>query len=251
MVDPLTPWAGVEPVEALAGGHRNPVYLARDRRGRSLVARRSGRPAAALDWELDLLDHLAAGGVGVPRLVPASDGRRHVDGWQVHEFVEGRRPAGADDWRLVVDSLRAVHGMAAGWRQRPGFASAGRLLTEDRGGDVRLDAMAAPAVAAVRRAWLPVLGGPTCAIHADLGEANVLITGERRAILLDWDESRVDVPWFDYAFVPDDVAVPFPGDRRDLVTAGVAWEAATCWTVEPDYAARCLDELYRRLGPAG
>jgi hypothetical protein len=66
-------------------------------------------------------------------------------------------------------------------------------------------------------------------------------------VLLDWDEARTDVPWFDFA-MPEDVDVPAPVDRQTLVTAGVAWEAATCWVPEPEYATRRLAELYRRLG---
>lgn len=247
MIRALTAWAAVVPVERLTGGHRNPVWLAVDARGRRLVARRSGRSAPALDWELDLLAFLGDHGVGVPRLVPADDGRRHVDGWLVQEFVEGRRPAGAVDWRRAVDVLREVHALTPGWPQRPGFASARRLLTADRGGDVRLDAMAPEAVCAVRRAWRAVLDGPECAVHADIGGGNLLIRGDGSVLLLDWDEARVDVPWFDYAFVPDEVDIPFGGDRAALVTAGVAWEAATCWTAEPAYAARRLAELRGRL----
>jgi|SRR5215207_1375975 len=247
----LSAWAGVEPVERLTGGNRNAVWLALDRGGRRLVVRRSGRPAAALDWELDLLsfldEQLDRHRAGVPRLVPADDGRRHVDGWLVHEFEHGRRPAGAADWRQVVAALRDVHALTTGRPQRPGFASARHLLTAGRGGDVRLDAMPAAAVEAVRRAWLPVLDGPECAIHGDLGEGNVLIGDGGRVVLLDWDESRVDVAAFDFAFVPDEVAVPFGGDRAALVTAGIAWEAATCWSAEPDYARRCLARLQRRL----
>jgi aminoglycoside phosphotransferase (APT) family kinase protein len=78
-----------------------------------------------------------------------------------------------------------------------------------------------------------------------VGAGNILVDGER-VTLLDWDESRVDVPWFDFAFVADDVEVPVPVDRVALVTAGVAWEAATCWMPEPEYAARRLAELYAR-----
>jgi hypothetical protein len=64
--------------------------------------------------------------------------------------------------------------------------------------------------------------------------------------LLDWDESRVDVAWFDFAFVPDGVELPVPVERAVLVTAGIAWEAATCWVPEPEYAARRLAELHTR-----
>jgi hypothetical protein len=65
--------------------------------------------------------------------------------------------------------------------------------------------------------------------------------------LLDWDESRVDVPWFDFAFLPSDIEVDVPVDAEALSTAGVAWEAATCWMVEPDYAAKRLAELRARV----
>ncbi|MFC3539708.1 phosphotransferase [Couchioplanes azureus] len=89
-------WSGIELVERLAGGARNEVVLAR-RGGRRVVVRRSARSLAALEWELDLLNHLASHGIGVPRLVATDDGRRHVDGVQVHEFVDGRRPRDRPD----------------------------------------------------------------------------------------------------------------------------------------------------------
>jgi aminoglycoside phosphotransferase (APT) family kinase protein len=109
--------------------------------------------------------------------------------------------------------------------------------------------MPGEAVHAVRAAWQPILDGPECAIHADVGAGNILVEGDAVA-LLDWDEARVDVPWFDFAFMPDDVDVPSPTDRETLDTAGVAWEAATCWVVEPEYARRRLAELFARLDHA-
>jgi len=240
----VSAWPGVELLTPLPGGARNQVLLARcdDRR---VVVRRSARSPASLDWELDLLEHLGGHGVGVPGLVPAADGRRHVHGVLVQEFVDGHPPRTDDDWHRVVRELTTVHRLTAGWPQRPGFASARELLVADGGGDVRLDAMPRDAVAAVRRAWQPVLTGPDCAVHGDLGAGNVLVT-DARVTLLDWDEARVDVPWFDFAFLPEDLipAVPMPVEA--LVTAGVAWEAATCWVPEPDYARRRLAELYAR-----
>lgn len=244
-------WPQVELVAPLTGGARNPVFAARWG-ARRLVVRRSGRPAASLDWELDLLAHLRAHQIGVPDVVPASDGRRHVDGVLVHPFVAGQPPRDGRDWRRVVAVLDGVHELTAGWPQRPGFASSHDLLTADRGGDVRLDLMPEAGRAAVRLGLSPVADGPRCAIHGDLGAGNVLVDGAG-VTLLDWDESRVDVPWFDFAFLPDEVDVParVPVDRATLVTAGVAWEAATCWAVEPAYAARRLDELRERLGHPG
>ena len=51
----LAAWSRVELVQTLAGGARNQVYLARRDR-QQLVVRQSTRPAASLDWELDLLE---------------------------------------------------------------------------------------------------------------------------------------------------------------------------------------------------
>jgi Ser/Thr protein kinase RdoA (MazF antagonist) len=243
-VEGLAAWSGLEIVKPLTGGHRNQVLLA-ERGGQRCVLRRSARPAASLDWELDLLEHLRANGVGSPPLVPTDDGRRHVDGVQLHRFVTGRPPADTADWRRVVDVVAAVHELTAGWPQRPGFQSSRALLAQDRGGDVHLDVMPPVAVDAVREAWQPIHVGPDCVIHGDLGVNNVLID-DSGVMLLDWDEARVDVPWFDFAFVPDDVEVPAPVERDALVTAGVAWEAATCWVAEPEYAARRLAELAAR-----
>jgi Ser/Thr protein kinase RdoA (MazF antagonist) len=256
----LAAWSGLELVSPLAGGARNPVHLAR-RGGERLVVRRSGRPEASLAWELDLLAHLARHGVGVPAVVPADDGRRHVDGVVVHAYVTGGRPDRAADWRRVVATLTRVHELTTGWPQRPGFASAADLLAAERGGDVRLDLMPEEAVAVVRDAWRPVLVGPPCVVHADVGPGNIAVDGDR-VTLLDWDEARVDVPWFDFALLPEvlpeavalppeAVALPVPVDRGTLVTAGAAWEAATCWAQEPEYASRRLEELRRRTVATG
>ncbi|WP_204008479.1 phosphotransferase enzyme family protein [Virgisporangium aurantiacum] len=240
----MTPWHGVDLVEPLPGGARNRVFLAR-RGGRRLVVRTSTRAPDALRWELDLLDHLAAAGFPVPVPVPSDDGRRQVDGVMVTDFVAGRPPRDVDDWRRVVETLETLHELTVGWPQRPGFASSRELLTADRGGDVRLDTMPPDGVRAVRAAWRPLAADRECVVHGDVGAGNILVDGSRMT-LLDWDESRVDVPWFDFAFVPEDVEVPVPVGRSVLVTAGIAWEAATCWVPEPEYAARRLAELHTR-----
>ena len=219
----------------------------RAERGRErLVVRHSGRSAPALDWELDLLEFLDAHGIGVPRPVSSDDGRRHVDGVLIYRFIDGRPPRDRADWQRAVTVLTAVHEMTEGWPQRPGFASSRQLLSEDRGGDVRLDAMPDKAVDAIRAAWRPVISGAECVNHGDVGGGNILVT-EAGIALLDWDESRVDVPWFDFAFLPPDVVADVPVAAEALSIAGVAWEAATCWTAEPDYAAKRLAELYARV----
>lgn len=210
------------------------------------MVRRSGRSGAALDWELDLLTHLEAHGLRVPDVVPTDDGRAHDDGVMVQRFLPGTPPTSTADWLLVVAVLRRVHNLTAGWPQRPGFASSRDLLTVERGGDVDLAAMPADGVALVRAAWRPLADGATCAIHGDVGGGNVLIH-DGTAALIDWDESRVDIPALDYAHLPSEVGAHLPPEvsagRRTLTRAGVAWEAATCWVAEPEYAARRLDEL--------
>jgi Ser/Thr protein kinase RdoA (MazF antagonist) len=235
----------VELVSPLAGGARNPVWLAR-RGDQRLVVRRSTRPPVSLDWELGLLDFLDRHGIGVPRTLPADDGRRHVDSVLVQRFVDGAKPQTSADWRRVVEVLVEVHRLTVGWPQRPGFATSQELQTTDRGGDVRLDLLPSGATGLVRAAWRPIATGTECVVHGDVGGGNVLVHDDR-VILLDWDEARVDVPWFDYAFLPDEVAVPSPVDRETLATAGLAWEVATCWAPEPDYAARCLGQLWERV----
>jgi Ser/Thr protein kinase RdoA (MazF antagonist) len=234
----------VEIGEPMPGGARNPVHRAR-RGCEELVVRVSGRSAASLEWEFDLLQALSEAGVTVPMPVRTDDGRRHADGVMVHRLIAGGPPRDQHDWRRVVETLRVVHAITIGWPQRPGFASARQLLTKDRGGDVDLAATPQPVANLIRRAWLPVLDGSECAVHGDLGAGNILVNDDRVA-LIDWDEARVDVPAFDYAHLPPDVPLPVAGRRSDIVTAGVAWETATCWVAEPDYARRRLAELRDR-----
>lgn len=240
----VTAWFGLELREPLTGGVRNIVHRAH-RAGEDVVVRRSGRSTESLDWELDLLGHLDGHGIRVPALVPADDGRRHVAGVVVQRWLPGGPPVTGEDWAAVVVTLQGVHALTQGWPQRPGFASSRQLLSQDRGGDVDLGAMPPAAAALVRRAWAPVIVGAECAIHGDVGGNNILLH-DGQAALLDWDEARVDVPWFDFAHLPEHIPAPAPVDRADLTTAGVAWEAATCWLAEPEYAAGRLAELQQR-----
>lgn len=181
-----------------------------------------------------------------PVLVPTRDGRRHVDGVVVQEYVSGDPPASRGDWDLVADTLRTVHAITTGWAQRPGFASSQYLLTHERGGDVRLDLMPTDVVEQVRRAWAAVQHGEATVVHGDPGRANARMRGGR-VVLLDWDEARVDVPWFDLAHLPVDPRLPDGLDPRGVETAGIAREAATCWATEPEYARRRADELAHRM----
>jgi aminoglycoside phosphotransferase (APT) family kinase protein len=134
--------------------------------------------------------------------------------------------------------------MTRGWPQRPGAASSRDLLEADQGADVRLDLMPGELVWRIRSAWSPVQVGTPCVVHGDLAASNLLVDGDAVA-LLDWDEARVDVPWFDLAAIPAPTPLPLPArvGRDRLTAAALAWEVATCWVAEPDYARRRADDL--------
>lgn len=231
----LDPWGPLRVVGRLGGGNRNEVLEVRQGTQR-LVARRSRRSAASLTWEVRLLEHLARCGVRVPAIVPAQDGRAHVDGVLVMSWLGGRSPR-AGDWPAVAATLRKVHDFTRGWPQRPGAASTRQLLTFERGGDVDLARMPAEAVSACRRAWAALAGSAEAVVHGDPGPTNIRITASGVG-LLDWDESRVDATDLDLAELP---GADLPPDRLAVVrAAATAWEAANGWTVEPSYARRQL-----------
>ncbi|HZB47712.1 MAG TPA: hypothetical protein VE547_01345 [Mycobacteriales bacterium] len=172
----------------------------------------------------------------MPVVVPALDGRRHVDGVMVTGWLEGRPPE-AGDWPAVAAALRKVHEVTRGWSQRPGAASTQELLTAQRGGDVDLTRMPADAVAACRRAWAALAGSTQAVVHGDPGPTNLRITGSSIG-LLDWDESRVDATDLDLAELP---GADLPSGRLAVVrAAATAWETANGWLVEPSYARRQL-----------
>jgi hypothetical protein len=234
----LRAWGDVTVVGPLAGGHRNPV-LEVCRGGERLVARQSGRGPASLDWEADLLGHLARHGFRVPSVVPALDGRRQVGGVVVQSWLAGETP-GPADWPKVAATLRRLHEVTAGWPQRPGFVGTRDLLHVDRGGDVDLTAMP-PAVAfACRRAWARLDGVREAVVHGDPGPSNIRVTSDGVG-LLDWDEARVDRVDLDLADLP--FGAPQTWRLLAAREAVTAWEVAACWVVEPEYARRRLRML--------
>ncbi|MDX3072574.1 phosphotransferase enzyme family protein [Streptomyces sp. NPDC088354] len=238
MRDRLRAWGGIQVVGPLSGGHRNEVLEVRRGR-RRWVARRSRRRSAALEWELDLLEYLGAHGFTVPGVVPAADGRRHIDGLVVQTWVEGEPPA-PRDWPAVAAELRRLHTLTENWSQRPGFCSATDLLRRERGGDIDLSVMPEGAVAACREAWRQLEGTPRAVVHGDPAAANIRVTGGGVGFL-DWDEARVDHVDLDLADLPVDA---LPPRRLAPARAAVhAWEAANGWLVEPSYARRRLAQL--------
>jgi Ser/Thr protein kinase RdoA (MazF antagonist) len=223
----------------LSGGSRNEVVEVADTRGRRLVARASKRAGAALEWELDLLEQLALLDFIVAPVVPAMDGRRHVDGVVVQEWMDGEPPTGKD-WVEVANELRRLHSATVGWPQRPSFRSSRELLSHTRGGDVDLSAMPQDAARACRAAWRELDDVPFSVVHGDPGESNIRMTASGVGFL-DWDESRVDHGDLDLAALPGEA---LPLERLTRARAAVhAWEAATCWRAESDYARSRLTLL--------
>jgi aminoglycoside phosphotransferase (APT) family kinase protein len=231
----LKAWGPLEVTGVLGGGNRNKVeeaWLGT----RHVVVRRSRRQPASLEWEADLLDHLARNGMRVPAVVPTLDGRREVDGVMVQTWLDGT-PPGTADWPAVAAFLRRLHQITATWPQRPGSASTRDLLTTDRGGDVNLSAMPTDAVAECRRAWARLDGSQQTVVHGDPGPANIRISADGPG-LLDWDESRVDYSDLDLAELPGS-ELP-PSRLNPAREAATAWEVANGWIIEPSYAQRQL-----------
>lgn len=227
--------------DRLSGGSRNDVREVRIA-GQRYAARLSPRPAAAIAWELDLLARLAKNGLRVPLPVPARDGRLQVDGLVVFTWLDGDPPESNQDWRQVADYLDRLHALTTTWPQRPGFRGTRELLTEETGGDVRLDLMPPEAVSRCRDAWRPISIEPRAVVHSDPGAANIRIT-RAGAGLVDWDEARIDAPILDLAALPSSSLTVLPRRLELARRAALAWEAANGWTVESDYARRCLAQL--------
>ncbi len=230
--------------EHLGGGNRNDVREVRIN-GTRYAARWSPRPAIA--WELDLLGFLARHGLRVPSPVPTAGGDLQHGGLAIFTWLDGDPPATDDDWEQVAIYLTHLHALTTGWPQRPSFLGTRDFLNETTGGDVDLSLMPAEAVSRCRDAWRTLATAPRAVIHGDPSPGNIRMT-RAGAGFLDWDESRVDATWLDLASLPINASTISPPSQLEAIRrAALAWEAANGWTIEPDYARRCLAELSDRV----
>jgi Ser/Thr protein kinase RdoA (MazF antagonist) len=232
----------VERVERFGTGVANEVWSVRVD-GRRAVARLGTRSDADLAWETGLLRHLDGAGMAVPVPIPTTDGRDFAEGLVVMTHVEGEPPATEADWRRVADTLRRLHSLTAGWPQRPGWRSSTDLLHAETGTKVDLREMPPEGVVRCRAAWARLVGRPTCVVHGDPNPGNIRMTADRVA-LIDWDESRADVPDLDLDLPHN--AADLDDDERDVVAqASAAWEAAVCWdpTGTDPYAVQRLAQV--------
>jgi Ser/Thr protein kinase RdoA (MazF antagonist) len=225
-------------IERLAGGIANDVWSVRVN-GQLAVARLGTRSDADLTWETKLLVHLDREGLHVPVPIPTAAGRLFADGVVVMTYVEGGPPETEEDWRRVADTLRELHRLTQGWPQRPGWRSSTDLLHAETGTKIDLAAMPPEGVARCRAAWARLVGRRTCVVHGDTNPGNVRMTAERVA-LIDWDESRIDVPELDLVLPHN--AAGLGDDAYDIAAqASAAWEAAVCW--DDEYAIKRLAEV--------
>ena len=195
--------------------------------GRPAVARLGKRSDADLSWETELLRYLDSEGMPVPLPVPTTEGRRFADGLVVMTYVDGEPPETEADWRRVAETLGQLHRLTHGWPQRPGWRSSTDLLHAETGTKVDLGAMPPEAVVRCRAAWARLSGRERCVVHGDPNPGNIRMTADR-AVLIDWDESHVDVPDLDLA-LPHNAADLADETHDAAVQARAAWEAAVCW----------------------
>lgn len=232
-------------VRRLSDGHQNRVaVVALD--GRPFVARLSRARTLALEWEATLLDWLARCDVGVPGLLPTrrqgGEHALHAGGCIVMEVVDGHQPKSDEDWSMVAETMRRLHHVSGGWPQRPGSRAASDLLTYEDGENVAVSAMPPDAVRRCRSAWSAIAHLPRTVVHGDPRAGNIRISGGR-AVLLGWDEARVDASVFDLVTLPRRSSGLDDHQWADALRASCAWEAANRWTIEPTYARRQLDLL--------
>lgn len=235
-----TAWSDVTLVHQVADGNRNEVWFGL--LGDTPVAvRQSRRSAESLAWELDLMESLERAGFRVPSVITADDGRRSVDGVVVQRWLEGHEPATDSEWRLVADELVRLHSETGGNSQRPGCSTVRELGPGARSGDADLGRMPPAVVDRLLAVFAEFAEVPTAVIHGDPMPGNVRICPDGAIGLLDWDESRVDLTWHDLSNLA--VQVLDDESHRRALRLSNAWEAASGWVVEPEYARRRLQML--------
>ncbi|MFS8049893.1 phosphotransferase [Rhizobium sp. BR 314] len=236
----LVHWGGdAVRIEPLSGGVANDVWSVRVH-GQIAVGRLGSRTEADLAWEAGLLQHLDRSGMAVPVPIPTIDGRLFSGGLMVMKCIEGGPPETVSDWRRVADTLRELHRLTQGWPQRPGWKSSTDLLHADTGTRVNLASMPPEAVMRCRAAWSRLNGRQTCVVHGNPNNpGNVRMTKDR-VVLIDWDESHVDVPDLDLV-LPENAAGCDDNAYDVAAQASAAWEAAVCW--QDEYAVKRLAEV--------
>ena len=234
---PLEAWGVSGPVEPMAGGHRNRVVRTQEHNP-PLVFKSTRRSEDAVAWLTPVMERAARSGFVVAAPKRCSTGAYVVQGWTCEPFIEG---AGVSEKNLgaIRPMIETFHRLASDLPQRPGFLSSQDLMIATTGSDVDLTVMPDELVAMCRDAWGALDSKDQTVIHGDLGAGNLLRSADDRFALLDWDETRRDVPMFDL------VGLMPPHPKTAL--ARLAWEVACSWRIEPDYARRRAAELRQQM----
>lgn len=239
LVAPPTALWGIEaPIEPLSGGHRNLVFrtvgLTQD-----WVFKSTRRSPEAIAWLHQVHEAARLAGFAVPGFRKSLQGHLIEAGWTCEAFIVGT-PVSPTEIGDFGARLVAFHSGTRDLPQRPRFLSSRALLTASAGGDVDLDQMPSDLVAICRDAWRAVQGADNVVVHGDLNRSNVLRTETGQVALIDWDETRKDLPLFDL----NQIAAP----SHDAACAALAWEVACSWSIEPSHARAAAERLRRAMG---
>lgn len=233
-------WPDLRLGTRVAVGDRSAVWRG-ELDGAAVSVRASRRSVPSLEWELDLLNHLDDAGVGVARPIHSRDQRLHVDGVVVQPWIEGREPSDEADWRAVGDALMSIHRLGTDVGQRPGCSAVTTLRATRRSVDADLDAMPDELVDELCTLFESYDDVATSVIHGDPHADNIKIIADGAVVLLDFDESRVDLVWHDLSNLG--VQMLDTADHKRAMRLSDAWEAANAWIPEPDYARQRLESL--------
>lgn len=236
----LRTWPGLRLLARIEEGNRNDVWQG-ELDGAVVAVRRSRRSQASLAWELDLIEALAGHGFTVATVLPAADGRRHVDGLVVQRWLDGAAPETLADWAAVAATLQRLHRTPIEIGQRPGCLSVIKLDLQSRSVDADMAAIPEDIARELLAVFASVSDAPRSIIHGDAGASNLRMCSDGTVGLLDFDESRIDVCWHDLSELG--VQVLDDDTHRRAQRLSNAWEAANAWIPEPDYAVERLAAL--------
>ncbi len=185
---------------------------------------------------MPVFDLAEQSGFIVPKLLKSTQGRYIEQGWTCEPFLDGGMFQTAE-LSHIASRLQLLQVNAGNVRQRPGFLAASDLIGCDFGGDIDLRVMPADIAALCRCAWSEVANRSRSVVHGDLNASNVIWTVNGGIGLIDWDEARVDGTLFDNF----QIGRHDPGGVEGM--AVLAWEIASSWVLEPEYAKRMAEKL--------
>jgi hypothetical protein len=185
---------------------------------------------------MPVLDLAEQSGFIVPKLLKSTQGRYIEEGWTCEPFLDGRMFQ-TGELNRIGSRLQLLQVKARNVLQRPGFLAASDLIGCDFGGDIDLRVMREDVVALCRGAWSQIANRSRSLVHGDLNASNLIWTVNGGIGLIDWDEARVDATLFDdfHAGLHD------RGGVEEM--AVLAWEIASSWLLEPEYARRMAEKL--------